>query len=588
MLNLNFLDDKLFLKELENYPIKESSLKVELLDFQEHPITEIQGKCVSGSLNIDGNSSMRRTCSFSLVVDKDTYDLKNLNNLIAINRKIKLYIGQTNFLDNYKHYGEKVWFPLGIFVIVSPSISHGVADSTINISAKDKMCLLNGEVSGALPAPVTLHEKYTRREDGSTLVQAVAIYDIVRESVIELGGEDPGKVLINDVPLKIKKIIRYIGNKQLHFDSFGNEVEAPVSGGRSLSSGDLAGYDWVNFTFPGELIKQAGEPVTAILDSISNTLGNYEYFYDVNGNFVFQEKKNYLNTSYTPITKLENDNYIVNFCEPHTAYSFKNSNIISSYNNNPNWLNIKNDFIVWGSRKSPSGATLPIRYHVAIDEIPSVPAEYGDIPWQVYLYEYGKQAQEKATDAGYYYRELQNEIPKLYDFDKQKWKDLDPSSMDFYLDFINTDSELGKFSVGAIGRRTKVINDKDVTTLYRPPTPDYVILDVNNPELRGIILELNKKGQKFIVVSNRDAYSYAGIGKDAFSVIRENIMNHTSYSESISLTALPLYHLEPNVRIEVEDELSNIYGDYIINSISLPLTHEGTMSISAVRATNRI
>ena len=74
--------------------------------------------------------------------------------------------------------------------------------------------------------------------------------------------------------------------------------------------------------------KQAGESVTSILDSICNVLGNYEYFYDVNGNFVFQEKKNYLNTSYVPITELPNGSYSVNFGEDYIAYSFKDSNII--------------------------------------------------------------------------------------------------------------------------------------------------------------------------------------------------------------------------------------------------------------------
>lgn len=588
MLDLNFLQDQVFLKELEKYPMKEQHLKVELLSFDEKPITEIQGKCVSGSMNLDGNSSMRRTCTFSLLVDKDTYDINNVDSLISINKKIKVYTGYTNFIEKYKHYGEVVWFPLGTYVIVSPSISHSVSGSTINITAKDKMCLLNGEVGGALPAPVNLHEKYIRNEDETTSIEYVTMYDIIREAVIHLGGEDPSKVYINDVPLKAKKLVRYIGNKPIHFDAFGNEVAEPTEGSRTISHGDLAGYDWVDFTYPGELIKQAGEPVTAILDSIKNVLGNYEYYYDVNGNFIFQEIKNYLNTSYTPITDLGGDNYTVNFGESYLAYSFKDSNIISSYSNTPNWLNIKNDFIVWGSRTSTSGAKLPIRYHVAIDKIPDVPTEFGDIPWQVYLYEYGKEAEKLGLDPGYYYRELQNEIPKLYDFDKKQWKGIDPSSMDHYLDFIDENSEVGKFSVGAIGRRTAVINDDKVTTLYQPSTPDYVILDVKDSNLQETIVELNNKGQSFIVVKNRSSYTYAGIGKDAFGVVRDMIMNHTTYSESINVTALPLYYLEPNIRIEVEDKISNIYGDFIIKSISLPLTHEGTMSISAVRATNRI
>lgn len=588
MFDLNFLQDQYFLKALEKHPIKEQHIKVELLDFKENTLAEIQGKCVSGSLNIDGNSSIRRTCTFSMIVDNDTYDLGNLNSMIAINKKIRLFVGYTNFLSEYKEYGEIVWFPLGIYIMISPSISNSSSGATINITAKDKMCLLNGEISGKLPAPTSLHEKYIRNENGTTTILPVTIYDIIREAVIHLGEEDPSKVIINDIPLKIKKVMRYVGNRPLYFDSNGNQFDDYKDGYRILNSGDLAGYDWVDFTYPGELIKQAGEPVTAILDAIKNALGNYEYFYDVNGNFVFQEMKNYLNTSYVPITELGNDDYTVNFGESYLAYSFKDSDIVMSYNNTPNWLNIKNDFIVWGKRKAASGAELPIRYHVAIDDIPTVPSEYGNIPWQVYLYEYGKAAQEKATDPGYYYRELQGEIPKLYDFEKNEWKGIDPSSMDFFLDFIDSNSEIGKFSVGAIGRRTEVIVDENVTTLYRPDTPDYIILDVNSPNLSETIIDLNKKGQKFITVSNRQVYTYAGIGKDAFSVIREMIMSHTNYSESINITSLPLYYLEPNVRIEVEDKRSNIYGDYIVKSISLPLSHEGTMSINAVRATNRL
>ena len=588
MFETNFLQDELFLKSLENHPIKEQYIKVQLLDFKENPITEIQNKCLSGSLNVDGNSSMRRTCSFSMVVDKDTFNISELDSLISINKKIKLYTGYRNFIGGYEHYGEIVWFPLGTYVIVSPSISNSISGTTINITAKDKMCLMNGEVSGKLPAPVSLHEKFIRNENDTTTIIPVSMYDIVREAIIHLGGEDPAKVIINDIPLKAKKVFRYVGNKKIYFDQYGNETEELVPGGRALVNGDLAGYDWVDFTYPGELVKQAGEPVTAILDAIKNVLGNYEYFYDVNGNFVFQEIKNYLNTSYTPITELNTGDYTVNFGEGHIAHSFKDSNIISSYSNTPNWLNIKNDFVVWGKRKTATDAMVPIRYHVAIDEIPTVPKEFGDIPWQVYLYKYGKNAEKLGTDPGYYYRELQNEIPKLYDLDKDKWLEIDSSSMDYFLDFIDTNSEIGKFSVGSIGRRTEVVVDDDITTLYRPDTPDYVILDVNDKDLEQKISELQNKSQDFIIVSNRSVYSYAGIGKDAFSVVREMIMNYTSYSESININALPLYHLEPNIRIEVEDKNSNIYGDYMVKSISLPLTHEGTMTIGASRATNRL
>lgn len=598
MLEFDFLQDQLFLKELENFPIKEQRVKIELLDFKERPISEIEGKCTSGSINIDGSSSMRRTCTLSLIVDNSTYDLTNVDSLISINKKIRLSLGYTNFSEKYKHYGDIIWFPLGIYIIIAPSISHSVTNTAINITAKDKMCLLNGEVSGKLVAPVSLHEKYIRGENDTLIIKPVSMYDIIREAVIHLGGEDPTKVIINDIPLEAKKLLRYIGNKPVYFDENGNELAADdPSVVRTLSHGDLAGYDWVTFAYPGELIKQAGETVVSILDSIKNVLGNYEYFYDVDGNFIFQEMKNYLNTNYRPITELTTGDYVVNFGESHIAYSFKDSNIISSYSNTPNYLNIKNDFIVWGKRTTSSDAQVPIRYRICIDDIPTVPMvepyiyiENGvtkTVPWQVYLYLYGKQAEENGLDPGYYYTELKNEIPKLYDFVNHKWLNTDPSVLDAYLDFIDSKSELGKFSINSIGRRPEVVTDDDVTTLYRPDIPDFVILD-NSQDNTQIIQELTAKGQKWMKVNNRNAYTYAGIGKDAFGVVRDLIFKHTSYSESISITALPLYYLEPNIRIEVEDKKSNIYGDYIIKSMSLPLTHEGTMSISAVRATNRL
>ena len=560
------MNDSQFLKEFQSLKVKEQFLKIELLDFDENPIKEIQGKCISGTLSLDGASSMRRSCSFSMLADEETYDITNIDSLLSLNKKFKLYIGYTNPLREYAHYGEKIWFPLGVFVMISSSITNTLNGGNISISGKDKMCLLNGEVGGVLPAPVVF------------------------------GGQNPGKVMINDVPLNGKKVLRYVGSKTLYYDRDGNEVSENDQYFRKVEPGELAGYDYVDFTFPGELIKQAGESVCSILDSVKNILGNYEYYYDVHGNFIFQEIKNYLNTSYTPITQLNGGGYEVNFGEGHLAYSFKDSDIILSYSNSPNYQNIKNDFIVWGNRKTAAGAEVPIRYHVAIDDIPPVPEEYGDIPWQVYLYKYGEEAQAQARDAGYYYRELANEIPKLYDFDNNKWKDIDSASMDFYLDFINTDSELGKFSVKTIGRRTKTVTDKDVTMLYRPPTPDHIILEALGStatqeeieERAKYIDHLNSIGQSFIIVSQRNLYEYAAVGKDAFSVIRDLIFQHTSYNESVTITAMPMYYLEPNTRIEIEDSRSNIYGEYMIRSISLPLSHEGTMSISALRATNRL
>ena len=74
-----------------------------------------------------------------------------------------------------------------------------------------------------------------------------------------------------------------------------------------------------------------------------------------------------------------------------------------------------------------------------------------------------------------------------------------------------------------------------------------------------------------------------GSFNSAYNLVRELLYQNTSYNESIQLNTIPLYHLEPNTRISVIDPDSDIYGDYMINTISLPLDISGTSSIGAVR-----
>jgi hypothetical protein len=40
-------------------------------------------------------------------------------------------------------------------------------------------------------------------------------------------------------------------------------------------------------TYAGDLIANVGETVVSVLDKIKNMLGEFEYFYDLEGHFVF-------------------------------------------------------------------------------------------------------------------------------------------------------------------------------------------------------------------------------------------------------------------------------------------------------------
>ena len=86
----------------------------------------------NGSLSINGAAGIRRTISFNMLVAEDTNNLTNLNNLISMNKKCKVYIGIKNYLIQYKNYGEIIWFPLGLYIISKASIS--VQTNSVQIS----------------------------------------------------------------------------------------------------------------------------------------------------------------------------------------------------------------------------------------------------------------------------------------------------------------------------------------------------------------------------------------------------------------------------------------------------------------------
>jgi hypothetical protein len=106
----NPLYDKDFLKSLDKNKNKELYSRIILLTFEETPIEYIEGKITGGSVNIDGASRLRRTCSLQMVST-------NLNiNIFALGleRKFKLEIGLSNNIN--PNYPEIIWFDLGMYI----------------------------------------------------------------------------------------------------------------------------------------------------------------------------------------------------------------------------------------------------------------------------------------------------------------------------------------------------------------------------------------------------------------------------------------------------------------------------------------
>ena len=77
----------------------------------------------------------------SMVADRKTANIENIENEIAINKKVKVEVGYKNNLKEYADYGDIIWFPCGLFVLSQASVTRNVSSWTITVSGKDKMCL---------------------------------------------------------------------------------------------------------------------------------------------------------------------------------------------------------------------------------------------------------------------------------------------------------------------------------------------------------------------------------------------------------------------------------------------------------------
>lgn len=719
-ISYNYLNDTNFLKELSKFPVKTYFVHITVLSWDEQPVSAIEGRVISANLNIDGQSSVRRTANLSIALDDEMTQILDTENILSINKKINLQIGYYNDTQYYSEY-DILWFPLGTYVIISCSISESDSGLVASLQLQDKMCLLNGFAGGIIPAAADLHLLDTLDEDGNPITIYPTMYQIIQELVHHWGEQQLGKIIISDLDNRVKRVMRWNLNKPLYYIEAGNndfyfaseeEWKAAIQEFENVgttistsvfSKGKDIGYVYTDFIYPGELIADAGSSVTDNLDKIIQVLGNYEYFYDLDGNFIFQEKKNFLNNAQSYyILQAKNEAqlvpdyiasqngqnkliaYLINMTSGTSSFTFEDSQLIKSYSNTPQYGAIKNDFVIWGVRTTED-YQIPLRYHLAIDVTPRIKEDkylmfnykeyeidkYGvwkmpilivksleeedaktysnpkiiadGLPtsessmgqyyiikenessnykikyskkqngtwvwkeydanvetiwaedWRTQLLLEGAAAQARGLESNYYYPELKVEWPKIYDLVNRKYYDQvleHPTEINYFLDFINGgNSKITEISVKNIGRRSFVADKgKNVNCVFEEWIPDIILLNLGDEDVQERREEAEARNQRYSQVSS-DIYNNLDIGGvhySAYEEIRQTLHEFTNYNESISIQTVPLYFLEPNTRISINNPNSAIMGDYIINSMSFSLDSEGLLTINASKAVEKV
>lgn len=709
----NALLDKDFLRRMDEWLEKEVYVKIISLDFAENPRTEIQGVATGGSINVDGSSAVRRTCSLNMITSNS-----KVNELDwALETKFKLEIGLKNYVN--PNYENIIWFPQGTYIITSFGMTANSGGFSISLQGKDKMCMLDGTVGGSIFASHDFGKLEVRYKDGTVEFEPILIYDIIKNAVHEYALEPYENIIINDLDDCAVELLEYRAQNtkailyDIDYGISGRQTQLAFEGNpiydelyqlepgqastnkpdhylvKLIERGDTIGYRLTDLTFPGgqDLILGAGSSITQLLDAIIQVLGEFEYFYDLQGRFVFQRKKIYYNVSWNNAITNEKETYYDSVENGSAnAYTFTKGILIESYNNKPELNNIKNDYTIWGNMIAVDGAELPAHLRCAIDDKPTyyyplldeaqdddhqplgrelwatesividerghelqadVICDWRELIYRM-AYDYSKsdakilqitkeiantsKAEEltelkrqltlwnKTWDTKYsayytdildFWRILYNPALQIEGTDEEGnptkidnpwatngyWNDNyvnyedgilylhNHTGIPFWFDFCD-DAYLEKYKPANIGRRPKVVNDSEVKAIFYEEIPNVLFVDplktqpYTDTQLSYVRLNITGGMSNYFQISTQ--------GKSAKETLDNLLYNHTYYCESITLSCIPIYYLEPNVRIAVFDDTSGINGEYIIKSFSLQLAYNGSMSITATKAEDLI
>ena len=154
-----------------------------------------------------------------------------------------------------------------------------------------------------------------------------------------------------------------------------------------------------------------------------------------------------------------------------------------------------------------------------------------------------------------------------------------PELLNFWFDFMDPEenSELEQFNVKNIGLRTKTINDTNIKSIYFRETPSVIFVERQDKSQ-------NIGGYKTIQIPDKAMFSISSQGQSAKDKLDSLIYQHGYCCETATITTIPIYYLQPNIRVYVFDEKTKLNGDYIISKISIPLAYNGTMSLTATKA----
>lgn len=153
--------------QLLKQSVKNIYSRIELLNENFTVIDEIHGYVISGSISINADSDIRRTCNLTMTL-KDEKTLRGAEKIVWLTKYVRVYLGFENIRTHKVQY-----YNLGIFAFGENSFSYSVTQNTVDLSCYDMMSKLNGMLGGQMTGmgyriPALKYEIEVPEEDDSS------------------------------------------------------------------------------------------------------------------------------------------------------------------------------------------------------------------------------------------------------------------------------------------------------------------------------------------------------------------------------------------------------------------------------------
>ena len=144
--------------------------KINLLNFDFQIVDEISGEVTDGSISVDANSDIRRTCSIVMVAVDSKYNIQP-GSRVWLDKMIQIFIGvDDSNMDSVE------WINMGIYIIDTPTFMFDAANRTLTFQGLDLMAKMTGQRNGYLEGIPTV------------IPQGSSIRESMIATVTQLGG----------------------------------------------------------------------------------------------------------------------------------------------------------------------------------------------------------------------------------------------------------------------------------------------------------------------------------------------------------------------------------------------------------------